>query len=59
MCWHHKMCSYANYPYPNVLPNMPTRSKSKGAMHATATTNGKSSTAATQNGFGDDHSEEA
>jgi len=58
MCWHHKMCSYANYPYPNVLPNMPTRSKSKGAM-ATATTNGKSSTAATQNGFGDDHSEEA
>ena len=29
MCWHHKMCKFANYPHPNVLPNMPTRKKTK------------------------------
>lgn len=34
MCWHHKMCAYANYPHPNVLPNMPTRKKG-GAKPAT------------------------
>ena len=28
MCWHHRMCPYANYPHPNVLPSMPTRKKS-------------------------------
>ena len=27
MCWHHKMCPFANYPHPNVLPSMPTRKK--------------------------------
>lgn len=33
MCWHHKMCSYANYPHPNVvvLPSMPSRKKSTKA----------------------------
>lgn len=28
ICWHHKICSYANYPHANVLPNMPSRKKS-------------------------------
>ena len=34
MCWHHKMCPYANYPHPNVLPSMPTRKKSNRGMAA-------------------------
>ena len=29
------MCSYANYPHPNVLPSMPTRKKG-GAKQPTA-----------------------
>lgn len=28
MCWHHRMCPYANFPHPNVLPSMPARKKS-------------------------------
>ena len=38
MCWHHKMCQYATYPHPNVLPNMPPSRKHKTSA---ATTNGK------------------
>ena len=30
MCWHVKMCQYATYPYPNVLPTIPPK-KQKGA----------------------------
>jgi len=29
MRWHHKMCEFAHYPHPNVLPSMPTRKKSQ------------------------------
>lgn len=46
MCWHHKMCQYASYPYPNVLPSMPTRSKK------TSQANGKKTVPAShQNGL--------
>ena len=27
MCWHHRMCEYANYPHSNIIPKMPTRKK--------------------------------
>ena len=27
MCWHHRMCEYANYPYTNVIPKMPAKKK--------------------------------
>ena len=28
LCWHHKMCEFAHFPHPNVLPAMPDRKKS-------------------------------
>jgi len=38
ICWHHKICSYANFPHANVLPNMPSRKKSNLDGRAPVTT---------------------
>ena len=50
MCWHHKMCKFANYPHPNVLPSMPTRKKTKSRDGENEMTTGEESSSSCTKG---------
>ena len=39
LCWHHRMCTFAHHPHPNVLPAMPT-CKKKGQLTGMIVQNG-------------------